>query len=237
MINENEYDAIIETCIEQIATGASSLEECLVRYPEYADELEPILIAATRLRRVRNVKPPPFLRGRIRAKIKQSIEESPRRKRGLPNFFWRMALNVGVLLITLVMTNTALAQSALPGESLYHWKLTSEDVWREVSGDPLGTDLRLADRRLNEYMAVSNDETRRARVLVGYNELLTRFQAEEDEADRQRILMALKSQQDSLRKVGLSIPELDRYFSGGVIETGGEFQIAAPEDPIIRPAP
>jgi len=62
-------------------------------------------------------------------------------------------------------------------------------------------------------------------------------QAEEDEADRQRILTTLKSQQDSLKKVGLSIPELDRYFSGGAIETDGEFQIATPEDPIIRPSP
>ena len=68
-------------------------------------------------------------------------------------------------------------------------------------------------------------------------ELLVRFQSEADEADRQRILATLKSQQDSLRKVGLSIPELDRYFSGGAIETGGEFQIATPEDPITRPAP
>lgn len=87
MINENEYEAILEACIEQIATGASSLEECLVRYPYYADELEPILLAATRLRRVRNVKPPPFSRGRIRAKIEQAIEASPPRRRGLPPFF------------------------------------------------------------------------------------------------------------------------------------------------------
>lgn len=235
MINENEYDAILETCIEQIATGASSLEECLVRYPYYADELEPILVAATRLRRVRNVKPPPFLRGRIRAKINRATESTPPPKRGLPPFFWRMALNIGVFLLTLVMTNTVLAQSALPGESLYSWKITTEHIWRGVSTDPLAIDLRLADRRLDEYVAVSRDENRRARVLVGYNELLARFQAEEEEADRQRILSVLKSQQDSLRKVGLSIPELDRYFSGGAVETGDEFQIATPEAPIIRP--
>ena len=237
MSNEYEYEAILETCVEQIANGQSSLEECLARFPNYAAELEPILSVATRLKRVRNIKPPPFLRARIRAQVNQTIETKPRPRRGLPIFFWRMALNVSVLLLTLAMTNTVFAQSALPGESLYRWKLTSEYVWHVVTTDPLGTDLRLADRRLDEYLAVSKDETRRARVLMGYNELLLRFQAEEDEADRQRILTTLKSQQDSLRKVGLSIPELDRYFSGGAIETGGDFQIATPEDPITRPAP
>ena len=237
MSNEYEYESILETCIEQIANGGSSLEECLARFPNHAAELEPILSAATRLKQVRNVKPPPFLRARIRAQVNQTIEAKPRHRRGLPKFFWRMALNVGLLLLTLAMTNTVFAQSALPGETLYRWKLTSEYVWRVVSTDPLGTDLRLADRRLDEYLAVSKDETRRARVLVGYNELLVRFQAEEDEADRQRILTTLKSQQDSLRKVGLSIPELDRYFTGGAIETGGDFQIATHEDPITRPAP
>jgi len=237
MSNEYEYEAILETCIEQIANGQSSLEECLARFPNYAAEMEPILSVATRLKRVRNIKPPPFLKARIRAQVTQTIEAKPRQRRGLPKFFWRMALNVSVLFLTLAMTNTVFAQSALPGERLYPWKITSEYVWRVVTTDPRGTDLRLADRRLDEYLAASKDDTRRARVLLGYNELLVRFQSEEDDADRQRILTTLKSQQDSLRKVGLSIPELDRYFSGGAIETGGEFQIATPEDPITRPAP
>ena len=237
MNNENEYEAILETCVEQIANGASSLEECLARYPHLAEELEPILLTAMRLKRIRDVKPPPFLRARIRAEITQKIEANPRRRRGLPVFFWRMALNVSLLLLALVMTNTLLSQSALPGEALYRWKLNSEYVWRTITTDPLGTDLLLADRRLNEYLAVSKDETRRARVLMGYSELLVRFQTEEDEADRQRILTTLKSQQDSLRKVGLSIPELDRYFSGGAVETSDEFQIVTPGDQANRPSP
>jgi hypothetical protein len=110
------------------------------------------------------------------------------------------------------MTNTVFAQGALPGDSLYNWKLSSERVWRLVSADPLGTDLQLSNRRINEYVAVSNDETRRARVLVSYNELLTRFKS--DNNDQERILVVLKSQRDSLHQVGLSIPELEDYVSG-----------------------
>ena len=233
----NDFDAILENCVDQIASGEYSLEECLARHPKYAAELEPILFAAARLKGVREVMPPPFLKARIRADLTRKMESNPRQRRGLPVFFWRMALNVAVLVFALMMTNTVFAQDALPGDSLYAWKLSSEQLWRVVTTDPLGTDLKLSDRRVGEYLAVSNDEARRARVLVSYNELLVRFQAEEDEEDRVRILLALKSQQDSLKKVGLSIPELDSYFSGGATETGGEFQIATPEGPVIRPAP
>ena len=127
-----------------------------------------------------------------------------------------MAFTTSVLLLTLVMTNTVFAQEALPGEALYNWKLASESLWRAVAVDPLGTDLTISDRRINEFVAVSADEQRRTEVLLGYNRLLARFQDEHDEADRARIRHALRSQQDWLRREGLSIPELDKYFSGEI---------------------
>ena len=215
MINMNdEFEAILETCIDDIAEGEASLEDCLTQYPQYAAEMEPILLTATYLRNAKDVKPSPFLRGRIRAELKYAAKTAPQ-KRKVPVFFWRMALNFAVLLFALIMTNTVFAQGALPGDSLYNWKLTSERVWRIVSDDPLGTDLQLSNRRISEYVAVSNDETRRSRVLVSYNELLTRFKSEDNDNDQQRILMVLQSQRDSLHKVGLSIPELDKYVSTG----------------------
>lgn len=233
----NEFEAILEECVDQIASGESSLEECLAQHPEYAAQLEPILFTAQRLRQVREVKPSPFLRSRIRAQISQAVENSPPQKRGPSVFFWRMALNLAVIMFALVMTNTLFAQGALPGESLYDWKLASENLWRTVTVDPLGTDLKIAERRINEYVAVSKDETRRVEVLTGYNRLLVRFREEQDTDDKARILSVLKSQQDSLRKVGLSIPELDSYFSGGVTEAPEESQIATPEVPDSRPSP
>ena len=125
-----------------------------------------------------------------------------------------MGLNISVLVFALLMTNTVFAQEALPGETLYNGKLASENLWRAVTVDPLGTDLKLSDRRVNEYVAVSADQQRRTEVLLGYNKLLIHFKDQQDGADRARIFSVLKSQQDSLHRVGLSIPELDRYFFG-----------------------
>jgi len=213
-MNLDDLDAILETCIEQIARGETSLEECLAIYPEYAEDLAPVLWAATELERARDIKPSPFLRGRIRAELNHAMKKNNLPQRGrFPVNFWRMALNVALLVFALITTNTVFAQGALPGDSLYNWKLTSERVWQFVSADHLGTDLQLSNRRINEYVAVSSDESRRARVLTSYNELLVRFKAENNESDQARILQTLHTQQDALHKVGLTIPELDSYFS------------------------
>jgi hypothetical protein len=144
-----------------------------------------------------------------------------------------MVLNVGVLFLMFGSFSTAFAQAALPGESLYGLKLASENVWRTLTIDPLGTDLELSNRRINEYVAVSQDETRRARALNGYYELLVRFQTEEDEAEKARILQVLHSHQDDLRKLGLSIPKLDSYFSEAAPESG----VPEPDANGTRPTP
>jgi hypothetical protein len=141
-----------------------------------------------------------------------------------------MAVTASMLLVALFMTSTVFAQEALPGESLYKLKLASETLWRTVAVDPLGTDLKLSDRRVSEFLAVSSDEQQRMKVLVGYNKLLVRFRNEQDEADRARILSVLRSQQDSLHQAGLSIPELDNYFSGAGKENSAGV-------PVTQPAP
>ena len=64
MTNTNdEFEAILEACVDQIAEGEASLEECLASYPQYAFELEPILFTVTELQRGREIQPPPYLRG------------------------------------------------------------------------------------------------------------------------------------------------------------------------------
>lgn len=209
----NDFDEILEHSLEKIASDESTVEEALARNPKDAAELEPYLRSAEQLKRGRDVAPSPFFEARLRSDLMRTIKGTQRPARPLPFFFQRMALNVGVLFLMFAFTSTAFAQNALPGESLYGLKLASENVWRVLTTDPLGTDLELSNRRINEYVAVSQDETRRARVLSGYHDLLVRFQTEDDDLEKARILRVLQSQQDSLRKEGLSIPELDNYFT------------------------
>ncbi len=215
----NDFDDVLQQCLDNIASDDSTPEQCLARYPQYSSQLQPYLLAAWQLKYGREVTPSPFFKARLRADLTQKIRSSPRPARGLPLFFSRMALNVTVLVVAVVLVSTAFAQAALPGEALYNWKLASEGVWQTVTIDPVGTELRISNRRINEYVAVSKDETRRARVLNGYHTLLVRFATDKDPAEQARIFLVLKTHQESLKKAGLSIPELDNYVSRGASET------------------
>jgi hypothetical protein len=51
-----------------------------------------------------------------------------------------------------------MAQSALPGDPLYGWKRTSEQVWRSLSPDQIGADLTIVHRRTDELLTVTSAE-------------------------------------------------------------------------------
>jgi hypothetical protein len=81
-----------------------------------------------------------------------------------------------------------------------------------TSNDQLGVDLTLSNRRMNELVVVSEDEIRRAHAVRNYEQLLIKFNAEKDQAKRDRILPILRSQHEWLVKSGVSVPELEIYF-------------------------
>ena len=103
-------------------------------------------------------------------------------------------------------------RASLPGDALYNWKLTSEHVWRLTSNDQLSVDITLSNRRVNELVTVSDNAARRARAIENYEKLLIKFQAEQDELKRARILPILRAQHEALIKAGVVIPELEVYF-------------------------
>ena len=62
----NELETVLDICLSQIEDGESNIDECLALYPEQAAELEPLLKAATRLSRGREVIPDPAYKARTR---------------------------------------------------------------------------------------------------------------------------------------------------------------------------
>lgn len=123
--------------------------------------------------------------------------------------FWRLTITLVSMLLAFIVSGTVFAQSALPGDIFYDWKLGSENAWRIVSPDRLGTDLTLSNRRVNEVVALSGDEVRHTRALEDYQRLLIRFK---DAKDQERVLLVLQSQWEFLDKAGVSIPELNNYL-------------------------
>jgi len=207
----NDLETILDACLNQIEDEESNIDECLTRYPEHAAQLEPLLKAATKLALAREVAPNPAYKARARTQLSIYMQQHPQRKRISP-IFWRFTIGFVTVLLLFLASETTFAQSAVPGDRLYDWKLTSEYVWRLTSSDQLGVDLTLSNRRANELVVVYGDQTRRARAVENYQRLLIRFNGEQDQQRRERILPILRSQHEELMKAGVSLPELETYF-------------------------
>ncbi|HEX6034057.1 MAG TPA: hypothetical protein VFY83_06460 [Anaerolineales bacterium] len=207
----NDLETILDTCLYQIEEGESSIDECLARYPEHAAQLQPLLVAATKLARGREVMPDPSYRLRARSQLNVYMQRNPQRKRVSP-MFWRFSIAFATVMMLFLASGTAFAQQALPGDALYNWKLTSEHVWRYTSSDQIGYDIALSNRRMNELLVVSGDEARRASAIQNYERLLIKFQNAENAGDRARILPVLRAQHQALLEAGVVVPELEEYF-------------------------
>lgn len=201
-----DFDLILETCLDDLASGASTLDECLIRHPEQAAQLEPLLSAAVQLGRGREVKPSAAFKARARANLTMHMQEHPRAKgrAGFP--FWRLAAAFAVVMLALLATGTAYAQGALPGDPFYGWKRTSEYAWRAVSSSPANVDLIIANRRIDEMNAVSDDPVRKAEALEGYHEVVDRLKSEVDAETLERILPKIEIEPGPEKKPTPVIP-------------------------------
>ena len=207
----NDLETILDICLNQIEEGGSSIDECLALYPDHAAQLKPLLMAATRLSRARDVMPDPAYRRRARSQLNVFMQQNPQRKRVSP-VLWRFAVGFVTVMMLFLASGTAFAQQALPGDAFYNWKLTSEHIWRLTSKDQLAVDLTLSNRRLNELMEVSQDDIRREWAIQNYEKLLIKFRNAKSEEDRERILPVLQAQHEALIEAGILVPELETYF-------------------------
>ena len=220
-----KFDLALEDCLDRRVHG-EGLEECLRRYPRFAGRLRPLLQAALELEGAVAPSPSEAFKQNTRATLISRIQApahqpGPVRPHGAtvarsrslkPS--WRLSLGLATAAVLAFFSiGTAMAQSALPGQSLYGWKLTSEQAWLAVSPDHVAANLVLAQRRAGEALAVTG--TNRQVALQGYNQVLTRLAdvGKKDPDANKRILPALTVQHDLLANSGISDPNLDEYLS------------------------
>ena len=210
-----DFDEILDDCVEQISNGYASLEQCLDLYPAEAARLEPLLRVAVGLHRGFDREPSSAYRSNARLELLRHMRENPRPSpppQGVAASL-RIVFSLVLLVLLMLVSGTAYAQGSLPGDSFYSWKIASERAWRAVSRDPVGADLFLAERRVNEYRSVSGDAQRSQKALKGYGEVLIRLSAESDTNTRKRIEPVLKNHEQSLKNAGVDVPELDQFLN------------------------
>lgn len=133
-MNEITMYDILESCLQELGNGAP-IDSLLARYPAYANDLRPILIAAREAQKMSAPEPSHEAVKRGRARLMQRVSElrevqsSKPRKRAIP-FLQRIAIAFAITAI-FISSGTGLvsaSSSALPGQNLYPVKRRWENV-------------------------------------------------------------------------------------------------------------
>jgi hypothetical protein len=201
-----EFEKALQECLRDLEQSNSNVDECLHRYPKYAQQLEPVLLTSAYLQRGREARPSVGFKARVRTRLIRQMYARPRRRPRSNFMFMRFAGSLAAVTLALLVAGTVYAQSALPGNAFYSWKLASEQVWRSVSPDPIGTDLAIAERRLNELITVSNDPALYSQALKAYIEVTDRLKSETSAENEARIVTVLNAQSQKLNQLDI-LPE------------------------------
>ncbi len=84
------FDEILDRCIDEVLGGTATVEDCLARWPEFREELEPLLASVVAIRSLPPVAlpaPDPARREAFMAQLRQTPQEPPAR-RLLPRIAW-----------------------------------------------------------------------------------------------------------------------------------------------------
>lgn len=129
----NVYDAL-EICLQEIERGAD-VDTVLFRYPEFTEELRPLLETAMKAKNAAINSPSPDVMRRNRAKVLGHAAQLREAKAKPGHGFWSVSIRrtlVSLAVITILFVgSTGLVRAAsttVPGDNLYPIKRTWENV-------------------------------------------------------------------------------------------------------------
>jgi hypothetical protein len=131
-IRSDDITTILDVCLERFRQG-ESIEACVLDYPSEAEDLEPLLIAATYARSTYQLPSlAPAARQRIQRQLRQAIAaRQPALRQTRVSWFRPFVMRFALALVVALLSlggGVAAAQSSLPGSPLYPLKRASEGV-------------------------------------------------------------------------------------------------------------
>jgi hypothetical protein len=196
------YQLILEECLTALANDTATVEECLARYPEHAEELKPLLKTVRVLKLGRSVKPSLAFKAYSRVHLTQHLRFNPHHTQRM-RLSWQIVTTLAILVATLFVTGTVHAQTVLPGDNFYPWKRASEEIWRALSINPVGADIILSERRLNEWVTVADDPKLSAEAMLDYFEELGRLKQGDNVETHKYIAPVIQTHHEILDQAGL----------------------------------
>ena len=129
------FEECLNDCLDRLQRG-ESLEACLARYPEHADDLRGLLQAAQVLR----ASPPPLsvtAQSRGRERMHRAAEQQATKRWQL----WprRLALPLAAAIVAVFLVVVAgAARSSAPGDLAYPLRRFAETAALRLTADPIG---------------------------------------------------------------------------------------------------
>ncbi len=155
-------EEILDLCLKEIRAKRATVADCLKQYPQYANELKPLLETALYLESTPDVKPARAFKLRTRAQLAQLSPPAPTRRSLF--FLSRMtiATAAGIILAVLGLTGGLVyaASDTLPNSPLYPIKRGTEGIQILFATDPENqarVHMLFAERRLDEAKALANN--------------------------------------------------------------------------------
>lgn len=162
MRRSKKLDNILDECLERLLVKGESLAACLQSYPEYADELKPLLNTALTAKKALDIEPRPEFSARARYQFYSALREAKVRK-GRRFFLWRPVWATAVAIVLVLVLGSgvtvAAAGNSMPDEPLYPVKIIAERVQLTLTPSSLRKaelHARLADRRVTEILYLAN---------------------------------------------------------------------------------
>ena len=121
---EARIEDVLQECLELLKKGIS-IEDCLAQYPDDAQELEPLLQAASLSRQQFAIEMDGATRARLRGRVMGAWDQQHRRHRaggGIFSIFPRFAAVAASLILVVALSGAgtvAASGGAVPGEALY----------------------------------------------------------------------------------------------------------------------
>jgi len=133
-----ELNSLLEECLIQLQAG-NSVKEILAQYPNYAQELRPLLETAAGMRyNQSNIIPPTEAMIRSRRLFVTQLTMQARRQSIFHSIHLRLAVSMTIVILLVVgLLSTGLGSAAaLPGDTLYPVKIALEQVQLNLAAGP-----------------------------------------------------------------------------------------------------
>ena len=162
MKKDDEFNNILDECLERLLVKGETIEQCLSSYPEYVAELEPLLHTVVATKKALAIQPRPEFKSKARYQFRSALQEV-KPKRRLPFLGWQprwaMAMAVFFALLLAGGGTVAAAGNSMPDGLLYPVKLATERVQLALTPSDIGKAelyAKLADKRVAEIVYLVN---------------------------------------------------------------------------------